>query len=129
MMTANPYEVYRQQEVLSANRGDLLLLLYDGCIKQLKLARLFLGEHSIQESSNALIKAQNIIGELMNGLDMQYEVAPQLMALYEFFQDQLVAANISKDAAPLEPVLDMMAELRDTWQQAIQIQKAAAVVK
>lgn len=128
-MAVNPYEVYRQQEVLSANRGDLLLLLYDGCIKQLKLARIFIDEEAVEDANNALIKAQSIISELMNGLDMQFEVAAQLMELYSFFHSQLIRANIHKDATLVEPILEMMVELRDTWQQAIQMQKAAAPMR
>lgn len=128
-MAVNPHEVYRQQEVLSANRGDLLLLLYDGCIKQLKLARLFMQEKAMEDTGNALIKAQNIITELMNGLDMQYEIAGQLMELYVFFNGQLVQANIRKDVALVDPILEMMVDLRNTWQQAIHLQKAAAAAR
>lgn len=128
-MAVNPYEVYRQQEVLSANRGDLLLLLYDGCIKQLKLARLFMEENAMQDTSNALIKAQSIISELMNGLDMEYEVAGQLMELYVFFNSQLVQANIHKDTSLIDPILEMMVDLRNTWQQAIHLQKAAVAAR
>ena len=125
-MAVNPYELYRQQEVLSANKGDLLLMLYDGCIKQLKLSRIFIEEKSIQEANNSLLKAQNIIAELMNGLDMQYDIAYQLMELYLFFQQELVEANMKKDIKKVEPVLELMVDLRNTWQQAIQIQKAGS---
>lgn len=125
-MAVNPYELYRQQEVLSANKGDLLLMLYDGCIKQLKLSRIFIEEKSIQEANNSLLKAQNIIAELMNGLDMQYDIAHQLMELYLFFQQELVEANMKKDIKKMEPVLELMVDLRNTWQQAIQIQKAGS---
>jgi flagellar protein FliS len=128
-MAVNPYEVYRQQEVFSANRGDLLLMLYDGCIKQLKLARLFIEEKGIEDANNALIKAQNIISELMNGLDMQYEISGQLLELYSFFRLQLIQANIRKDASLVEPILEMMTDLRETWRQAIQLQKAQTIMR
>jgi flagellar secretion chaperone FliS len=124
-MAVNPYETYKQQEILSANRGELLLMLYDGCIKQLKLACIFLEETSIEETHNALMKAQAILSKLMSDLDMDYEISGTLMDLYEFFYQELTEANMKKDAARITPVLDMLIDLRNTWQMAITAQKAS----
>ena len=126
-MAVNPYETYKQQEILSASRGELLLMLYDGCIKQLKLARIFIEERSVENAHISLVKAQAIIDKLTADLDHSYEVADQLMELYQFFSQELVAANVKKDAARITPVLEMMIDLRNTWQAAIQAQKTAAM--
>ncbi len=123
-MAANPYETYKQQEVLSANRGELLLMLFDGCIKQLKLARIFIEEKSVEGAHNALVKAQAILSKLMDDLDMSYEISASLMDLYRFFHQELTEANIKKDSARIVPVLEMMIDLRNTWQMAIQAQRA-----
>ena len=117
-MAVNPYELYKQQEVLSANRGELLLMLYNNCIKQMKLARLHLADRNLQGAHQSLVKAQDVITELCTDLDMQYEISGKLLQLYRYFHGQLVQANIKKDAAAIEPVLAMMSELRDVWQQA-----------
>ena len=122
-MAVNPIETYRQQEVLSANRGELLLMLYDGCIKQIKLARLFIAENSMEGAHAALIKAQEIINALSADLDMNYEISESLYDLYQFFNQELMEANISKDSTRLEPVLEMLADLRGTWANAVQIVK------
>lgn len=128
-MAVNPYETYKQQEVLSANRGELLLMLYDGCIKQMKLARIHIEEKSVEGAHIALVKAQAIIGKLMDDLDMSYDIASSLMELYRFFHEELAMANINKDADRIAPVLEMMIDLRSTWQMAIQAQKAAAMAQ
>lgn len=125
-MSANPYETYKQQEVLSANRGELLLMLYDGCIKQMKLARIRIGEKSVEGAHVALVKAQAILDKLMADLDMSYEISATLMELYAFFSHELAEANVKKDSARIAPVLEMIVDLRNTWQAAIQAQKAAA---
>jgi len=123
-MAANPYETYKQQEILSSNRGELLLMLYDGCIKQLKLARIHLAEKSMQGTHNSLMKAQAILSKLMADLDTSYELASPLMDLYRFFQQELTEANVKKDDSKIVPVLDMLIDLRNTWQLAIRSQKA-----
>lgn len=128
-MAANPYETYKQQEILSANRGELLLMLYDGCIKQLKLARIHIEEKSMESAHNALIKAQAILDKLMNDLDMSYEIAVPLMELYRFFCQELTEANMRKDSDKITPVLEMLIDLRNTWQMAIQAQKAGMMAQ
>jgi flagellar protein FliS len=122
-MAANPYEIYKKQEILSAGRCDLLLMLYDGCIKQLKLARIAIEEQSPEGANNALIKAQAIIAKLMADLDMNYEVSLPLAELYDFFIRELSEANIHKDIEKITPVLEMVVDLRNTWQMAILSQK------
>jgi flagellar protein FliS len=99
-------------------------MLYDGCIRQLKLAGIYLGEHSVEGAHNALVKAQAILEKLMADLDMSYEIAVPLMELYRFFHRELAEANITKDTDRIAPVLEMLVDLRNTWQMAIAAQKA-----
>jgi flagellar secretion chaperone FliS len=122
-MAANPYETYKQQEILSSNRSDLLLMLYDGCIKQLKLALINIDEKSVEGAHVSLMKAQAIINKLMSDLDMGYELSAPLMELYSFFHRELAEANIAKDPARITPVLGMLVDLRNTWHTAILSQK------
>jgi flagellar secretion chaperone FliS len=128
-MAANPYETYKQQEILSSSRGDLLLMLYDGCIKQLRLARMHLAESNMEGSHNSLMKAQAILAHLMNDLDMSYEISIPLMQLYRFYHQELTEANIHKDDSKIVPVLDMLADLRNTWQIAVRSQKTGSAAE
>jgi flagellar protein FliS len=126
-MAANPYDIYKRQEILSAGRCDLLLMLYDGCIKQLKLATIAIEEKSVEGANNALIKAQAIINKLVSDLDMSFEVSRPLAELYDFFNRELAEANMHKDPEKIKPVLDMLADLRNTWQVAILAQKGGGI--
>jgi flagellar secretion chaperone FliS len=125
-MALNPYETYRQQEVLLAGRSELLLMLYDGCIKQLKLACIHIEDKNVEGAHTSLMKAQAILSKLAGDLDMSYEISMPLMELYRFFQHELAEANARKDTAPIRPVLDMLADLRNTWQMAVMAQRAGA---
>ena len=40
MATANAYQTYKNQEVSMASPMALIVMLYNGCIKRLKLARI-----------------------------------------------------------------------------------------
>ncbi len=123
---ANPHtkaNVYRQQNAMTASPGELTLMLFDGCIKDVKLMRMFIEEENIQKANEASLKAQAIITELMRSLNMQYEVSNSLYPLYEFMLNELISANIQKKNLKTDVVLELLTELRDTWQQAVRINR------
>lgn len=124
MVASKGYEQYRQQTVMTASPGELVLMLYDGCIKNVKLARLFMEEKNLQESNEAFKKAQAILSELMKGLDFKYEISEQLYKLYEFLNWELINANIHKDIDKVNSSLEILTEMRDTWDQAIKIYRS-----
>ena len=92
-------------------------MLYEGAIKNLKRAELSAAENKIEETSNALIKVQDIIQELMVTLDFKTggEVAESLSQLYDYFLTELVKANRTKDAESIKKIREPLEELRDTW--------------
>ncbi|MFU0800391.1 MAG: flagellar export chaperone FliS [Xylanivirga thermophila] len=121
MAINNPYKEYQQQSVLTATPEELTLMLYNGCIKFTKQAIVAIQKQDMQCANTAILKAQDIVSELMGSLDMQYDISKDLMAIYDFIVTSLIDANIKKDENVLKEVLELMTELRDTWGQAIKI--------
>lgn len=116
----NVYEQYRQTQVQTAKPEQLLLMLYDGAISFLKKAKMAIESKNITEAHTFLIKTQDIIIELMLSLNMEVgEIAVNLFRLYEYMHYRLVEANVNKDIKPVDEVLRMLQELRDTWDMAI----------
>ena len=118
-MKNNPYQSYNNAQVMTATPGELTLLLYNGAIRFMKLALQAMEDKKVEQSHKNLIKTQDIIYELMSTLKMEYEISANLMALYEFMNSQLVQANVKKETKPVQDVLDLMTDLRDTWVEAI----------
>jgi len=117
-MAQNPYQKYQQQSVMTMTPGEMLLKLYDEVITQLSAAKQFNEEKDYQKANAAFQKAQKILRYLDQTLDPQYEISASLSALYDYFIRRLVDANLHKDNAPIEEVLPMISELRDTFMQA-----------
>ena len=94
-------------------------MLYQGCIKFLRLGKKSIKEDDIQGANNYIIRSQDIIRELMNTLDREKggEIATNLYSLYDFMNRQLIEANVNKDVEKIEVVEDMMMELLDSWKQ------------
>ena len=120
---AAQYNVYQQQSAMTASPGELTLMLYDGCVKFLKQSRMYMEDHEVEKASNTSLKAQNIITELMVTLDPQYEMSKNLYKLYDFMLHNVVQSNVKKDPSMLDTPIQMMSELRDTWQQAVRINR------
>lgn len=117
MQTA-AYQNYHKQEVEGASKGKIVLLLIEGAIRFLRRAAKGIEEKNIQEAHNNIIKAENIIYELMSTLNMEAgEIAENLMRLYDFIIWQLVEANKDKDKEKLESAINLLSPLRDAWKE------------
>lgn len=112
---------YLKNQIETSSPEQILILLYDGAIKFLNQAKIGIQSKDIELTHNNLIKAQNIISELRDTLDMEIggELANNLFALYNYFNRRLVQANIKKEIEPVDEVLEHLRGLRDTWKQAI----------
>jgi flagellar protein FliS len=115
----NPLRSYKETQIKTATPGKLILMMYDGAIKNLNQALQDMDdEHRRYDSiSNSLIKAQDIIAELMISLDFDRggEIAKNLFGLYVFMNRRLLDGNIQKDKGPLEEVKTLLMELRGAW--------------
>lgn len=112
---------YKQTAVKTANRGQILIMLYEGAIKHLKLAMLAMDRKDLPAKGMAIGKAHDIINELNNSLDHSVggKVAADLERLYTFMGEQLVQANLKNEKAPLETCLKLLDNLLSAWKQAV----------
>ncbi|MDR1702214.1 MAG: flagellar export chaperone FliS [Sporomusaceae bacterium] len=110
---------YRQQQIMTAPPEQLTLMLYNGAIRFINESAAAIREKQIEKAHNANMRVQSILRELMATLDMQYDIAKQLMSVYDYMEYRLQSANIKKDISQLEEVRDLITELRDTWAEAI----------
>ncbi|MFY9446633.1 MAG: flagellar export chaperone FliS [Dethiobacteria bacterium] len=117
-MTENPYQRYRANAVETADPGRLILLLYDGALRFINQAEQALERQDLEQAHYKLLRAQDIIAELMGSLDLeQGELAGNLFRLYDYMHYRLIQANIKKSAAPLQEVSAMLKSLRESWQE------------
>jgi flagellar protein FliS len=109
---------------MTASPAELVTMLFSACVKNLKLAVISYEESKdICTANHCLIKAQEIISELMNCLDLNIELSVQLMKVYDFMLRELRSANVHKDMGRVAPIIDMLESMRDTWQMVAQQQR------
>ncbi|WP_281863651.1 flagellar export chaperone FliS [Planomicrobium okeanokoites] len=123
MAINNPYQTYQQNSVTTASPQELTLMLYNGCLKFIKLAKRAMDEGKFEAKNTNLIKAQAIIQEFIITLDQDIEISENLAQLYEYIHFQLREANMKNDMAILEEAEGQVKELRDTWKEAMALVK------
>lgn len=121
MQTAN--QAYQKNKFETASPGELTLMLYNGCLKFIKLSKAAISNNQIEVRSLNLIKAQNIIRELMVTLKVETEVGKSMLIMYDFILHQLTEANINNDLQALEEAEQNVIQFRDTWKEAILINR------
>jgi len=117
--TASKTAAYRQQSILTATPGQLVVMLYDGCLRFLNQAAYAMREDNVRESHARLVRADAIINELLSTLDMEQGgvIASRLQGIYVFCSRQLLDARGQRDPEMIDKVADLLGELRDSWAQ------------
>lgn len=123
MAANNPYAKYKEQSVTTATPEELTLMLYNGCIKFINLAELFIEEKELAKANLNIQKAQDIIQELNITLNMDIDISHNLRQLYTFINEKLLDANIYKDKQALYDAKDIVLDLRDTWKEAMALSR------
>ena len=113
----NGLKAYQDNAVTTQSRGRLIVLLYEGAIKFMKLAIREIEANNYEAKGRYLNKAQDIINELNAVLDMDAggEIASNLRRLYTFMNRRLSEANIKRDPQMIREVIGLMEELSQSW--------------
>jgi len=108
---------YRQAAVTTQSKGRIIVMLYDGAVKFLKLAAKAIEEHDYAGKGHYLNKALDIIDELNMSLDMEAggEISQNLRKLYVFMGGHLGQANTKSDAKMVREVIALLEELNQGW--------------
>ena len=75
----------------------------------------------IEVINQQLLKAQAILAELQNGLNLEAggEFAQTMHRLYDYHNRRLLEANMRKQVEPVIEVERLVRELRDAWAQML----------
>ena len=127
--TMNQYHQnqYQQNQVGTASPEQILLMLYDGAIRFTRRAISGIEEEKPELKISGVAKAMAIIAEFSNSLnhDIGGQIAEDLDALYNFMMRELTSANLNNDVQKLRNVETLLVDLRQTWGEAVLINKKA----
>jgi flagellar protein FliS len=119
-------QAYRDTAVLTASPGQLVLMLYEGALKSMAIAKAAFERPKsdfkrIEVINKHLIKAHRILAELQGNLNLAEggDVAKNLHGLYGYHMRRLFEANMKKDIGPMLEAERLVRELRDAWAEML----------
>lgn len=124
----NPYQKqqkeYLKTKIQTASKEQLVLMLMDGVVRFSEHGRKAIEEKDYEKKQKNLVRAQDIIIELVNGLDHDKggEIATNLARLYTYAIRRLVDANMKDDTSGIDETQHIFRNLREAW--AVAMEKA-----
>lgn len=119
--TENKTDSYLEAKVLSAKPEELTYMLYEGLVKFIRKAVMAVEQKQYEQANDYTKRAQNIVLELRNTLNMEISLSQSLDDLYEYVDYKLLQANMTKDIQQFEDALEIADEFRLTWKQAFHL--------
>lgn len=110
---------YEQTQVVTSSGVQLVVLLYDGAIQSIEMARREIQAKNVREKARHLGRAIAIIGELNSVLDYEQggDIARSLRRLYDYMMAELVEVNARSNERKLEGPLRCLTTLREAWRE------------
>ena len=126
-MLPNPYQQYRATKVQTAGSVDLVVMLYQGAVRFIRLGIEAMEREDPQTAHANVVRAQDILVELRGSLNHEDggQIAGQLSNVYDYCFRRLVTANVKKDPEAAREVVGIMRDLGTAWQQIATQQRHA----
>lgn len=118
---ANPNQggrsAYQNTDIETADRGKLVIMVYDHCIRWCKAAREAILAGKIEDRTKAVFRVQDGLTELMCSLDFEKggEIAKNLYNLYDFYNRHLTEGNMRNSEEHVKQVQKWLEDLRESW--------------
>lgn len=110
---------YAITQVGTADRLQLVVMLYEAAISFLQQAKEKMALKDAVGKGRYLGKALDVIAELNASLNFQEggEIAANLFHLYNFMTAHLTRANLNWNVEAVDEVLAMLVQLKEAWEE------------
>lgn len=118
-MIKDPARAYRESAVRGASPVGLIVILYEEIIRSIRRAQRAVTAGKIEERSNALTHALEVIGHLQGVIkfDQGGTLAQELVTFYTLTRAKLLEANVKPQDKLLEDLAGEFAKMKEAWQR------------
>ena len=112
---------YLEARVKHASPAELIALLYEGLVKELRYAMASIDRGEIVERCVAIGRAVGILSELRTSINHTTGggVATNLERLYAYWTGRITEAHARSDRGPIELLLPQIESLRASWTDGV----------
>ncbi|WP_406666981.1 flagellar export chaperone FliS [Gallaecimonas sp. GXIMD1310] len=116
----------KNARLLEADPHQIILMLMDGVLERMAIAKGCIERNDIQGKSNAINRTVSLISGLQGSLDFdaEPEVSQSFDNFYDLMTRRLIEASASRDVAIINELIDLFVPLRDAWRDMPEDKKA-----
>ncbi|HTV59246.1 MAG TPA: flagellar export chaperone FliS [Verrucomicrobiae bacterium] len=115
----DPAREYRESAVRGASPIGLIVILYEEIVRSIRRAQRAIRQNDIEQRTQALNHAVQVIGHLQGILDMERgkDVARNLSRFYGVMRAKILEANVESNQEKLEMLAREFSGLVQTWRK------------
>ena len=121
--TSSAATISQNSQITQADPAQLIVLLYNGALSHIAQAQQFHKEKNLAQASLAISKAQAIVNELRQVLDLDSggDIAKNLDRLYAYLHELMVKAMFVNRIEPMNEAAKVLTELRGAWDEVAKL--------
>jgi len=104
--------------ITTANRTEMMAILYDIGIEYLNDAMSYLAEKEYENFNAVLVKFRGVLRELMNSVNNENDLGRVFLGLYIFISQEVTKAFIHREKEPLEHIKGMFTRMSEAYKEA-----------
>jgi len=118
-MYCNGIQSYRKTNITTSDPVKLIIICYEGAIDSLNLAKENMKEKNYEKKAKNIIKAQDVIDELICSLDLEKggAIAGNLSSLYNYMLRRIIYGDVNRDISAIDEVIGLLNELLFAWRE------------
>jgi flagellar protein FliS len=117
--TSSSATISQNSQITQADPAQLIVLLYNGALSHIAQGQKFHKENDLVQAGLAISKAQAIVGELRQVLDLESggDIAKNLDRLYAYLHELMVKAMAVNKIEPLNEAAKLLTKLQEAWSE------------
>ncbi len=108
---------YRKSETESKSVAELIVMVYDGAIDNLRKAAELYKADKMQDGYEAMEKAKRFVVHLYTTLDEEKggEIAANLSEMYAYLIERMNFIQATKDIETINESIDLLSNIKEGW--------------
>ena len=108
---------YYTRKIADSNPTEIIVIVYELIENYLDEAIMSAKEDNFETFNSYIDKASKCINDLVESLDLQHEIARNLMSIYMFVNKELSVAKVKKDRESVARIQAMLTKLKISFEE------------
>lgn len=120
-MNKSGCQTYQHIDIFTADPKRLIILCYEGVIKNLASAKYYHLSDEFEKKGKAVQNALEIINALREALDFEKggEIAKNLDLIYGYSIKHILNSDLKRNLEGFDRIIFLMSELKSAWEEAL----------